>query len=109
MLIAFEPNAWNDASAEQRAAWHQDHVDFHRALGDRILSGEALADASTARTVRLQDGEPRVTAGPFAETTEMIGGYYLLEAVSQQQVLGWCEMLPSCYSLEVRPVVEVEV
>ena len=45
----------------------------------------------------------------IAETTETIGGYYLVEATDLDQAVAWCELLPDCYSLEIRPVVDIDV
>ncbi|REF29090.1 YciI family protein [Calidifontibacter indicus] len=109
VLIAYSPDTWNAASTEQQQAWHQDHVQFHREVGEHILSGEALDGASTATTLRHKDGRPTLTDGPFAETTETIGGYYLVEATDLDQAVAWCELLPDCYSLEIRPVVDIDV
>lgn len=59
--------------------------------------------------MRHKDGRPTLTDGPFAETTETIGGYYLVEATDLDQAVAWCELLPDCYSLEIRPVVDIDV
>lgn len=109
VLIAYRPDAWNDAPTEQQEAWHQDHVRFHREVGENLLAGEALAGASTATTLRHDGGRPTLTDGPFAETAEMIGGFYLLQAPDLDQAAAWCGMLPDCYSLEIRPCIDIDV
>ena len=86
------------------------HTAFHKAVADRatMLAGEALAGSPEARTLRHVDGAPVVTEGPYAETLEQIGGFYLIEAESLDLVVELCEELPSWYAVEVRPVVEIE-
>jgi hypothetical protein len=108
VLIAYERGGWERATPEQRAGYLQAHADFHRTVGASVLAGEALADPETATTMRHVDGRPTLTDGPFAETAEIIGGFYLLEAPDLDTVTGWCEILPQGYSLEIRPCVEVE-
>ena len=108
VLLAHPGNGWSDADDEQRAAWHQDHVAFHRTVGANILGGEALAGIDTATTIRRTDGRVVLSDGPFAETAEIIGGFYLLEAADLDQVTRWCELLPELYTIEIRPCVEVD-
>ena len=109
VLIAYNPGVWNAASPQQQEAWHQGHVRFHREVGEHLLSGEALAGVGTATTMRHRDGQIVLTDGPFAETAEVIGGYYLLSAADLDLVTAWCELLPDCYALEIRPCVEIDV
>jgi hypothetical protein len=73
-----------------------------------MLAGEALAESARSRTVRHVDGTPIVSEGPFAETTEQIGGFYLIEADSLDLVVELAHLLPSSYAVEVRPVIEIE-
>jgi hypothetical protein len=54
------------------------------------------------------DGEPLVTDGPYTEGVEQLGGFYLVEADSHDQVLDLCRLLPTSYAVEVRPVIEIE-
>jgi hypothetical protein len=69
-------------------------------------AGDALQPTSTATTVRLKDGKPMVTHGPFAETREALIGYYLVDAKDLDQALGIAARVPSAKtgSIEVRPV-----
>ena len=73
---------------------------FGQEAGDAIVAGEGLQPTSTATTVRVRDGERMLTDGPFAETKEQLGGFYLLE----------CNSLPGARfgSVEVRPVMNYE-
>ncbi len=72
-----------------------------------FLAGDALHPAETASTVRVPNGERVVTDGPFAETKEILGGYYLLDLPDLDAALTWAEQAPHVArgSVEVRPVV----
>jgi hypothetical protein len=72
-----------------------------------MLSGAALQPVTTATTVRLADGKPLVTDGPFADTKEVFGGYYLYEADNLDQATEMAARIPALRlggSIEVRPV-----
>ena len=77
-----------------------------RASGEYV-AGDALQPTSTATTVRIRDGKTLVTDGPFAETKEQLGGYYLVDAKDMDEALKIAERIPSARygSIEVRPVV----
>jgi hypothetical protein len=68
--------------------------------------GDALKSASTATTVRVRDGKTMATDGPFAETREQLGGYYLIEAKDLDDAIGVAARIPSAKhgSIEVRPI-----
>ncbi len=70
------------------------------------LGGEALEPTSTATSVRVRDGEVITTDGPFAETKEHLGGFYLLECENLDQALDWAARIPGARygTIEVRPV-----
>ena len=102
---------WSDRSPdEQQAAmkaWDeftQDTIDSGVHLG-----GEGLQPSSTATTLRVTEGEPVITDGPFAETKEQLGGYYLLDCKDLDDALAWAKRIPSPGgSVEVRPVMDYE-
>ena len=60
-----------------------------------FLGGEGLQPTSTATTVRVRDGEPLLTDGPFAETREQLGGFYLLECADLDEAVRWAAKIPS--------------
>ncbi len=101
---------WEEMSAEEQEASLGKHVAFDEACAARpgleLLSGEALEPGSAALTMRTRGGELMITDGPFAETAEHIGGYYLLEAPDIQAVVEVCKVLPA-YDIEIRPVVDM--
>ncbi len=110
VLMAATEGDWDAAGPEERQQVMDAHTAFHAAVTQRaaMLAGEALADSSRARTLRHRDGQAVVTEGPYAEGVEQLGGFYLLEADSEETVLDLCALLPSSYAVEVRPVIEIE-
>jgi hypothetical protein len=83
---------------------------FGEEAGDVILGGEGLQPTSTATTVRVRNGERMLTDGPFAETKEQLGGFYLLECNSLDEAIEWAAKIPGAQSgsVEVRPVMNYE-
>src|SRR3954451_17355903 len=75
-----------------------------------FIGGEGLQPTSTATTVTVRDGETIVTDGPFAETREQLGGYYLLDCKDLDEAIGWAARIPGSESgsVEVRPVMDYE-
>jgi hypothetical protein len=110
VLMAAPEGDWDAASAEERQQEMDAHTAFHKAVAERarMLAGEALADSTRARTLRHREGRPVVTEGPYAEGVEQLGGFYLLEADSEEIVLDLCGLLPPSYAVEVRPVIEID-
>jgi hypothetical protein len=72
------------------------------------VDGQALNDSSTATTVRVEGGEPLTTDGPFAETKEIINGYYLVDVDDLDQAIAWAAKIPTMGAVEVRPVLEFD-
>ena len=71
------------------------------------VDGLELDDPSRARTIRVRNGETLVTDGPYAETKEQLGGYYIFDVDSIDEAVKWAAKIPSAQwgSIEVRPVV----
>jgi len=72
-----------------------------------MVGGNALQPVSTATSVRVRDGESNITDGPFAESKEQLGGYYLLECKDLDEATAWAAKIPSARygTIEVRPVI----
>ncbi len=72
-----------------------------------MVAGDALQPVEAATTVRVRDGETVVTDGPFAETKEALGGYYLIDVLDLDAALAWAAKVPNVGygSIEVRPTV----
>ena len=75
-----------------------------------MLGGEGLQPSGTATTVRVRDGETITSDGPFAETREQLGGYYLLDCRDLDEAIGWAAKIPDAQNgtIEVRPVMDYE-
>ena len=74
-----------------------------------LVDSAPLQDPLTARTLRLRNGEPMVTDGPFMEIKEVIGGYYVLNCADFDEALRWVATIPAARygAIEVRPVMEM--
>lgn len=85
-----------------------EHIDYDAQLQERgkLVVSEALQSADTATTVRMRRNQLSVTDGPFAEISEQLGGFYLVEADSEEEALQLAAGIPSARfsSIEVRPV-----
>ncbi|HUR15821.1 MAG TPA: YciI family protein [Candidatus Limnocylindrales bacterium] len=74
-----------------------------------MRGGEALEDANTATSVRVRNGQTLVTDGPFAETKEELGGFYVVEAESLDEAVKWAAKIPGAArgTIEIRPIWQV--
>jgi len=77
--------------------------------GGKLVSADRLKPATAATTVRIRNGETLVTDGPFAETKEQLGGYYVLDCENIDEALQYAAKIPAAEvgSIEVRPVWEM--
>jgi len=95
-------------SQEEQQSAMMAHVAYAQELREKglMLGGEALLPTSTATTVRIRDGKTLTTHGPFAETQEQLGGYYIIEVNDLDEALAWAAKNPSASrgSIEVRPM-----
>ena len=100
---------WNALSDAEQQDVFDSFTAFTEAVKERgtVLSGEALDRAESARTVRPGPGRP-VTEGPFAETVEQLGGFWLVDLPDLDSAVDAAKLLPEAYSVEVRPVVDME-
>jgi len=104
----FEKATPEDMQATLDAYWEYERA--VRGAGVHI-AGEALQPSSTATVVRVRDDERALTDGPFAETKEQIGGFYLLECKDLDEALDWAARCPGSWhgSSEVRAIQEFEM
>jgi hypothetical protein len=74
----------------------------------KILGGEALKPVSSATTVRIREGKVQITDGPFAETKEQLGGFYLLNCENLDEAIKMVQDIPDIKlgSVELRPIME---
>jgi hypothetical protein len=111
LLIHDDEKAWWSLSDVDKAAMYEEYAALTAALqaSGAYVGGNQLQPTSSAVTVRVRNGEQVVTDGPFAETKEQLGGYYLIEADSLDEALEWAAKIPSARvgSIEVRPLQHV--
>lgn len=113
-LLLIYTNEAQDAQAtpEQMEAVMGAYWAFTKELNEsgKNLGGEALQPTSTATTVQVREGKTLTTDGPFAETKEQLGGYYMVEAENLDEAIAWAAKIPGAQvgSIEVRPVMEFE-
>ncbi|MFH0129180.1 YciI family protein [Variovorax sp. VaC1] len=95
-------------SPQEMDMYINEHIDYDAQLHARgkLVVSEALQPAGTAATVRMRRNTLSVTDGPFAETSEQLGGFYLVEADSEEEALQLAAGIPSARfsSIELRPV-----
>jgi hypothetical protein len=100
----------NEATAPQDEAEFGKWMDYTERLkaSGCYLGGEALMPTSTATSVRLKNGKRVTTDGPFAETKEQLGGFYMVNCKDLDEALKWAEQIPSAGRgpVEVRPIME---
>lgn len=85
-----------------------EYRDFGKEYTSAIKGGNALQPTQTAATVRVRNGKPLSTDGPFAETKEQLGGYYLVEANNRDEAIAMAAKIPGARfgSVEVRPIMK---
>ena len=112
MLLIHDRDVWETLSGDEQHAIDEEYSAFIHELRHqgRFVSTHELQPKSTAATVRVRDGETLVTDGPFAETKEALGGYFLIEAESLDEAITWAAKIPTARHgvVEVRPVVTQE-
>ena len=108
LLIYGDESAGAQMTEEEGAKIGQAYADYSKWLADKgwMRAGDPLRDTAHATTVRVRGGETVTTDGPFAETKEQLGGYYLIECKDIDEATKWAAKCPSATigSIEVRPV-----
>ena len=105
-LIYGNEEAWDALSEEEQQRVSERYMALARE--PVTVGGDELQDPDTATTIRVRDGETLTTDGPFAETKEQLGGYYLIDCASLDEALEFAARIPAAErgAVEVRPVVE---
>jgi hypothetical protein len=110
LLIYHDEQSWDAITEAERQQVYLDYRNLRSELESRgqFLSGSELQPITTATTVRVRDGKELVTDGPFAETHEQLGGYFLIEAKDLDEATSIAARIPSARTgtIEVRPLVE---
>jgi hypothetical protein len=108
VLLIYTEEPTEQPSADAMTAEMEGYNAFTEHVRERgaMLAGEALHPSTAATTVRVRDGKTIATDGPFAETKEALGGFYLVEAADLDEAIGFAAMIPGASrgSIEVRPV-----
>jgi hypothetical protein len=107
LLIYVKPGADDGLSDAEQHAVSQEYLEIRK--DPRVVGGAHLEPVQTATTVRVAGGETLVTDGPFADTKEVFGGYYLLEADDLDAAIEIAARVPAARmggSVEIRPMVE---
>ncbi len=113
-LLLIYTNEADDAarSPEESAGIFQAYGTFTKGIAESgtYVGGNALHPTSTATSVRVQNGKTLTTDGPFAETREALGGYYLVEAADLDEAISIAARIPAAThgTVEVRPVMNFE-
>jgi hypothetical protein len=107
-LIYSDEGAWEALSDDERTQFYADYMAFSeegRKAGV-VLGGDELEAVRSATTVRVRDEQTVVSDGPYAETKEALGGYYLLECASMDEAIEWASRIPGAGhgAVEVRQV-----
>lgn len=109
LLIYHTEKDWTKATAADMEILYKEYRDLIQQLSvaGKYISGFELKPTTTATTVRLRDGKRVVTDGPFAETKEQLGGYFLVNASDLDEAIAIAARIPSARdgSIEIRPIV----
>jgi hypothetical protein len=109
LLIYDNETDWNKLTESEQGAMYQEYGQFTQSImqSGHHKAGHQLQPISTATTVRVRDKKRVVTDGPFAETKEQLGGFYMIEAKNLDDAIAVAARIPSARvgSIEVRPIV----
>ena len=111
LLIHDDEKAWAKMTDAERQRIYGEYGQFGQQIKDtgHYLAGAQLQPTTTATSVRVRDGKRLVTDGPFAETREQLGGYYLVNAKDLDEALKMAARIPGAKtgSIEVRPIMQL--
>ena len=108
LMIYGRESDWTEMAEADRGTLMQDYFSFTNAIREsgHYIGGNPLQPVATATTVKVRDGKTLTTDGPFAETREQLGGYYLVEAKDLDEAIGIGARIPGARvgAIEVRPI-----
>jgi len=112
LLIYYDQSNPAEPGSEEQVKTFNDYMKFTAEINERgiNLGGEALHDTDAATTVRVRNSETLTTDGPFAETKEALGGFYIIDVPDLDEAIAVAAKLPGSWygSVEVRPVYQWE-
>ena len=110
LLIYGDEKIWSAMSDQEIQGVMEAFENYSRMLAKAgvLRGGSELAPVATATTVRVRNGKTLVTDGPFAETKEQLGGYYLIDVANLDEAIKWAALVPSAAQgcIEIRPQTE---
>lgn len=108
LLIYGDEKTWESMSREETEKVYEAHRAYGEAMEKAgvLRGGAELQPTSTATSVHFSGGRPRTLDGPFAETKEQLGGYYLIEVANLEKAIEWAEKMPAMTAgaVEIRPL-----
>lgn len=113
LIYGAEPDPSTPPDPDEMAQVMADYMEFGQNAADVLAGGEALHPSTTATTVHVEGGKGGnavYTDGPFAETKEVLGGFYLINASDLDEALKWARQIPGAWHgrVEVRPVMQFD-
>jgi hypothetical protein len=108
LLILTDESAWAQQSEEQIQQVTAEYYAFGDWVRDKMVAGEALQPSAVTKQVAVRNGKTVMTDGPFAETKEQVGGFYLVDCRDEQEAIEIAARIPGAKSgtIEVRPCQE---
>ncbi len=108
LMLHSEEAGWDRMTQEQQQQGYAAYMAYSEALKKAgvLLGSNRLRPSSSATTVRLENGKPKVLDGPYVDSKEQIGGYYLIDVADLDAALSWAARCPGAGhgTVEVRPV-----
>jgi hypothetical protein len=112
LLLYGDESAWANMSPEDMQRSMEAYEAFGRELTESgaWVAGEGLEPTSTATVLRFENGQPLLTDGPYAETREQLGGFYLLECKDRDEAIAWAKKVPDADqgATEIRAAMDYE-
>jgi len=113
LLIYHDEQAWNSRTEDERQKTYAEYRQLIEELksNGRYIFGDQLQGTAAAQSVRVRDGKQLITDGPFAETREQVGGFFMIEADDADEANRIAARIPSARmgTIEVRPVMEAAI
>jgi hypothetical protein len=112
LIVTMDPEKAPAAGSPEQGQFFGAFFAFNKEIEEKgaYLAGEPLQPVETATTVRMTEGKLSLTDGPFAETKEQIGGFYLVECSDLDEAIEWASRVPvvtfDCGAIEVRPCMD---
>jgi len=108
LLMYWNQSETPEYTPEEQQALQREWLSYNKKTKDAgvLIDTNGLAPAASATTIRVREGKTLITDGPFAETHEQMGGYYMLECADLDEAIKWAERIPAVNqgAIEIRPL-----